>query len=91
MTPHEQEGTERAAAPNDETRARMQAALGTLQATLTSVASDVVARIDERCPYRAREDRCTFAGGCGNQRREALTGGRVARCAGDHLLQRTHR
>lgn len=74
-----------------ESRARMHAALETLHAALTSVASDVVARIDERCPYRAREDRCTFAGGCANQRREQRGDVRVVNCAGDHQLRRAGR
>ena len=90
MTPHDQERPERAAVPNDDIRPHLQAALATLQATLTLVASDVVARIDERCPYRARDDRCTFAFGCQNQRREAGTGERVVRCAGDHQLRRAN-
>jgi len=72
-------------------RARVQAALATLQETLTAVAADVVARIDERCPYRARDERCTFAGGCVNQRRETGDQARVAWCAGDHQLRRSER
>lgn len=72
-------------------RARVQAAFAALQATLTAVAQDVVSRIDERCPYRARDDRCTFAGGCRNQRREAGSAERVLRCAGDHQLRRVTR
>jgi hypothetical protein len=75
---------------DDERRARAQAALAGLHAVLTEVASDVVSRIDERCPYRAREDRCTFAGGCRNQRREAGVNGGV-QCTGDHQLRRTSR
>jgi len=72
----------------DETRGRMREAAAGLQDVLTSVASDVVAHIDERCPYRARGDRCTFAGGCRNQRREGGTREVVLRCAGDHELRR---
>ncbi len=88
---------ERVPAPDD--AARIQAAFAELQAVLTQVTSDVTARLHERCPYRARDDRCTFAGGCRNQRRDAQapdatdeqTGRRLLRCAGDHQLQRTTR
>lgn len=76
---------------DDEMRERTRSALASLQAVLTDVASDVVSRIDERCPYRAREDRCTFSHGCVNQRREAAPDGRVLRCAGDHQLRRASR
>ena len=77
---------------DDEARARTREALLKLQSALTAVAQDVVARIDERCPYRAREDRCTFAHGCRNQRREpAGPGARAVWCAGDHQLRRTIR
>ncbi len=77
---------------DDEERARAMAAMARLQSALTAVAQDVVSRIDERCPYRAREDRCTFAHGCRNQHRApAGPGERVVRCAGDHQLRRTIR
>ena len=76
---------------DDEERSRARAAMVRLQSALTAVAQDVVTRIDERCPYRAREDRCTFAHGCRNQRREPGPGERVVRCAGDHQLRRTIR
>ncbi len=78
------------AASDAERRERVQAALARLGAVLTVVASSVVARIHERCPYRARDDRCTFAGGCVNQRREArgVDAARAVWCGGDHLLRR---
>ena len=72
-----------------ETMARTREAVAELQAAVIAVASDVVARIDERCPYRAREDRCTFALGCRNQRPELALGERVVRCAGDQQLWRS--
>lgn len=75
--------------PDDKTRARMQAAFANLQAVLTGLVSSMEAHMDERCPYRAREDRCTFAGGCANQRRESRDEGRVVWCTGDHQLRRT--
>lgn len=75
----------------DAERDRMQAALARLEAVVTDVASDVLARVHERCPYRAREDRCTFAGGCVNQRREGTGDGRTVRCGGDHQLRRAMR
>ena len=79
-----------AAAPlDDETRQRTQAAFANLQAGMTGLVSGEEARMDERCPYRAREDRCTFAGGCANQRRESRDGERVVWCSGDHQLRRT--
>jgi ribosome modulation factor len=71
---------------------RTKAAFARLQAVLTDVASRMVGKIHERCPYRARDDRCTFAGGCRNQRREARgapDGERAVWCGGDHLLRRT--
>lgn len=76
---------------DDAERARLQAAFAALQATLTAVTQDVVSRIDERCPYRARDERCTFAFGCRNQLREPGPGERVVRCTGDHQLRRTIR
>lgn len=72
---------------DEESGARLRRAAAALGGVLTSVASEVGARVHERCPYRARGDRCTFAGGCRNQRREAGSGGVAMRCAGDHLLQ----
>lgn len=69
---------------------RAQVAFDRLNAVLTGVASSMVERIHERCPYRAKDDRCTFAGGCINQRREARDGGeRMIWCGGDHQLRRT--
>ena len=76
---------------DDAVRARMEKAGRELGAVLTSLAADVTARIHERCPYRARDDRCTFAGGCRNQRRGAGTGEGAPRCAGDHRLRRRGR
>jgi hypothetical protein len=78
-----------AAAPDEATRERTRAAFASLQDVLNGLVSSMEARMDERCPYRAREDRCTFAGGCANQRREARDGERVVWCTGDHLLRRT--
>jgi len=78
-----------AAAPDELTRERMRAAFAKLQAELNGLVSSMEARVDERCPYRAREDRCAFAGGCANQRREAHDGERMVWCTGDHQLRRT--
>ncbi|MHB0963452.1 MAG: hypothetical protein ACYC5V_09625 [Gemmatimonadaceae bacterium] len=77
------------AEPDEATRERTHAAFARLQAELTGLVSSMEARMDERCPYRAREDRCTFAGGCANQRREARDGERIVWCTGDHQLRRT--
>jgi len=77
--------------PDDASRARMHGAARELGTVLTSLAADVTARIDERCPYRARGDRCTFAGGCRNQRRGAGASQGTLRCAGDHRLRRHDR
>jgi len=71
-----------------ETRDRVRDAVARLQEVLTALAFDVTARVDERCPYRARDDRCTFAGGCRNQRGDRGASPQVLRCAGDHLLRR---
>jgi hypothetical protein len=78
-----------AAVPDETVRERTQAAFASLQFVLTGLVSSMEARMDERCPYRAREDRCTFAGGCANQRRESPDGERVVWCTGDHQLRRT--
>ncbi len=98
MTPgQEPRRADGAPPPDDEARLRTRAAFAQFQTVLTEVASSVIERIDERCPYRAREDRCTFAGGCVNQRRQpraalaAVEGERVVWCAGDHQLRRTER
>jgi hypothetical protein len=64
--------------------ARTRAAYEKLQHVLSAVASSMVDRVHERCPYRARDERCTFAGGCVNQRRAPD----VVTCGGDHLLRR---
>jgi len=56
---------------------------------LSGVAASMLDTMHERCPYRAKDDGCTFAGGCVNQRRDASHRGRTVWCGGDHLLQRT--
>lgn len=81
--------TPEAVEPDAATRERTQAAFANLQAVLSDLVSSVEGRMHERCPYRAREDRCTFASGCANQRREARDGERVVWCTGDHQLRRT--
>lgn len=78
-----------AASPDEATRERTQAAFASLQDVLNGLVSSMETRMDERCPYRAREDRCTFASGCASQRRESRDGERVVWCMGDHLLRRT--
>jgi ribosome modulation factor len=75
--------------PDEATRERTQAAFASLQAVMTGLVRGMEARMDERCPYRAHEDRCTFAGGCANQRRESRDGARMVWCTGDHHLRRT--
>lgn len=72
-------------------QARTRAAFERLSAVLSEVAAAVTSRVHERCPYRARDDRCTFAGGCVNQRRKASPGAdaeRLVWCGGDHQLRR---
>jgi hypothetical protein len=82
--------------PESGERARIRESLERLHATLSALASELVARIDERCPYRARQDRCTFAAGCVNQRRarrrerDVPGDERVVRCGGDQQLRRTN-
>lgn len=78
------------AGTSDETRERLRSAMERLQALLMDVTGDVVTRIHERCPYRARGDRCTFSGGCRNQRRAADAPVRILRCGGDHALRRAN-
>lgn len=70
-------------------RERTRAAFEQLNAVLTDVASSMLGKMHERCPYRAKDNRCTFAGGCVNQRRESTNGARISWCAGDHQLRRT--
>jgi hypothetical protein len=70
-----------------EERQRLARALASLARAVTDLVSQVEARIDERCPYKTRDDGCTFAGGCENQRRGR--GAAVVRCGGDRLLRRT--
>jgi len=70
-------------------RERTHAAFARLGAVLTSVATSLLDRMHERCPYRAKDDGCTFAGGCVNQRRDASHPGRTVWCGGDHQLRRT--
>jgi len=73
---------------SDDPQTRLAIATAGLHATLTALASDVVARIDERCPYRACEGHCTFAYGCVNQRRVRSQRDGAMCCAGDHQLRR---
>ena len=72
---------------SDDDRARVQAVWDRLAQTMTDIVREVEARIDERCPYKTRDDQCTFEGGCQNQRRVPDRSG-VA-CAGDHLILRS--
>lgn len=72
-----------------EERARLAAAYARLGDTLTELADALNGRMHERCPYRARDERCTFAGGCRNQRREGRGPSRDVSCGGDHQLTRT--
>lgn len=36
---------------------------------LTTLVADAVASVPDRCPYRDRDDACTFSAGCRNQLR----------------------
>jgi hypothetical protein len=75
----------------EEDRARLQTALERLQEALAGLVTLAESRMGDRCPSRAADDRCTFEGGCENQRREAGAGGNapVIRCGGDHRLRWT--
>jgi hypothetical protein len=75
-------------APDADARERTHAAFARLNAVLTDVASSMIDKMHERCPYRAKDDGCTFAGGCVNQRRDASHVGRTVWCGGDHQLRR---
>lgn len=72
-------------------RARMAAAMQRMNDLLLDIGGDVNARMHERCPYRAADDRCTFGGGCVNQRRarDVAAPAAVVRCGGDHQLRRS--
>jgi hypothetical protein len=79
-----------ASVPRDQDeRERMHAAFARLNAVLTDVATSMVDKMHERCPYRAKDDGCTFAGGCVNQRRHVNHLGRTVRCGGDQQLRRS--
>lgn len=75
--------------PDADARKRTHAAFARLSAVLTDVATSMVDKMHERCPYRAKDDGCTFAGGCVNQRRHVNHLGRTVRCGGDQQLRRT--
>jgi hypothetical protein len=49
---------------------------------LAGIATAAAESARTRCPYRDRHDRCTFGGGCRNQRRHP---GRGLRCSGGPL------
>ena len=52
---------------------------------LAGIAEAAAASALDRCPYRDRDDACTFAHGCRNQRR---TTDAVVRCTGAALDRR---
>lgn len=65
--------------------ARLRAARVRLVRELASLAEAAAASALERCPYRDRDDACTFTHGCRNQRRTLDAG---LRCTGGALDRR---
>lgn len=61
---------------------RLEAARARLLHELGRLSSDAAASALERCPYRDRNDACTFGHGCRNRRRHAAGW----RCAGGTLV-----
>jgi hypothetical protein len=57
-----------------------------LRASLVALAGDIESRLGERCPHRASDDRCTFIGGCENQRVRLGEHNIVRHCGGDSAL-----
>ena len=64
-------------------------------ATLTETLSDIARTADEknreRCPYKTVDLRCTYKGGCQNQKRDTShvalgTWHATIQCTGDHLI-----
>lgn len=68
--------------PEEGRRRRLVAARRRLVGELTGLADAAGRSALSRCPYRDRRDRCTFRGGCRNQRREP---GGAPRCGGGTL------
>jgi ribosome modulation factor len=62
---------------------RVRAALAKLTDVLTGIARTADEKNRERCPYKTVELRCTYAGGCQNQRRESA----AIQCLGDELIE----
>ncbi|NIP77926.1 MAG: hypothetical protein GWM90_01480 [Gemmatimonadetes bacterium] len=66
---------------DDDARLRLARARKRLLAELTGIADAAHVSARSRCPYRDRHDRCTFRGGCRNQRERGATQG----CGGGTL------
>lgn len=66
---------------------KIRTALKTLSTVLSGIARTADEKNRERCPYKTVELRCTYSGGCQNQRRDAshFAVGISHRCAGDDL------
>lgn len=68
---------------NEPTKTR--AALAQLTEVLASIARTADEKNRERCPYKTKDDLCTYHGGCQNQRLSHFALGTSHSCAGDHL------
>ena len=67
---------------------KIREALVTLADALTGIARTADEKNRERCPYKTVELRCTYAGGCQNQRHSspvAIGTAHEVRCGGDDL------
>ena len=62
---------------------KIRAAIAKLTDVLTGIARTADEKNRERCPYKTVDLRCTYQGGCQNQRRESGT----IHCTGDHLIE----
>ena len=64
-------------------QATIRESLARLTEVLSGIARTADAKNRERCPYKTVELRCTYRGGCQNQRRKSG----IIHCAGDYLIE----
>ena len=70
----------------------IRAAIVKLTETLAGIARTADEKNRERCPYKTVEFKCTYAGGCRNQKHDAShfalgTSHSAVHCTGDHLIE----
>jgi ribosome modulation factor len=62
---------------------KIRVALGKLTDVLTGIARTADEKNRERCPYKTVALRCTYSGGCQNQRRDSID----MMCGGDEFVR----